>query len=239
MMGMRSSLELLAVVGVLFFVALVDANLHEHTEDEAAVKARALVASEGVGFIGSVMSSPPNAYDNGYAYASMDYFVDQCVDESLQSSNGSPLLLLSTLEVATQNILKNNRISLAIRSKSGASHNDGSERWNKATDEERAYAEKLVRLAGPAALTSRMTLLGTISGLNTLEENDVATKCFLARHPDAKMWIKFADFSFYRLDVEHIYWVGGFGDSHYIGWIDRNKYYNASTLAETSPTSSV
>ena len=34
------------------------------------------------------------------------------------------------------------------------------------------------------------------------------------------------DFRFYTLDVESIYWVGGFGDTHYIGWV-RKEYYVA------------
>lgn len=46
--------------------------------------------------------------------------------------------------------------------------------------------------------------------------------CYLAKHPDAKYWlpgnhIHTSDWS--RMVVTKVYWIGGFGDRAYIGWI--------------------
>ena len=62
--------------------------------------------------------------------------------------------------------------------------------------------------------------------MEALEEEEVerfnVSGCFLERHPDAEAWtpgnpIHRSYWS--RLVVEEVYWIGGFGDRAYIGWI--------------------
>ena len=48
---------------------------------------------------------------------------------------------------------------------------------------------------------------------------------YLQRHPKAQQWANFGDFSFYRLVVKDIYFVGGFG---VMGWITPGDYAAAS-----------
>ena len=51
-----------------------------------------------------------------------------------------------------------------------------------------------------------------------------AKACFLARHPEAEDWPTSHEYDFYTMDIEYIYWVGGFGGTHYIGFLDPDMY---------------
>ncbi|PKU23296.1 HugZ family protein [Telmatospirillum siberiense] len=39
---------------------------------------------------------------------------------------------------------------------------------------------------------------------------------FLARHPAAELYAGFGDFAFYRIDIERMHWVGGFGRARWL-----------------------
>ncbi|RXK41517.1 hypothetical protein M231_01225 [Tremella mesenterica] len=78
---------------------------------------------------------------------------------------------------------------------------------------------------GRVAFIGNMTLLPDLM----YEERKQLTKCYLSYHPDAKRWLPDAKdpphlAMWARLDVEDIYYVGGFGDSHYIGFIPVDLY---------------
>ena len=55
----------------------------------------------------------------------------------------------------------------------------------------------------------------------TLSEVAEARKLYLARYANSKYWVDFEDFSFYRMDVVDIYYVGGFG---VMGWVSASEY---------------
>ncbi|MCJ1462949.1 hypothetical protein MMC07_001553 [Pseudocyphellaria aurata] len=69
----------------------------------------------------------------------------------------------------------------------------------------------------------RFSLIGHIELLSMREVREHGIKsCFLQSHPDAKAWTPGNDIHeswWARLVVEEIYWIGGFGDRAYIGWI--------------------
>lgn len=69
----------------------------------------------------------------------------------------------------------------------------------------------------------RFSLIGYIEPIPTEEvESSKVKDCFLARHPDAKAWLPgnaIHESWWGRLVVEEVYWIGGFGDRAYIGWI--------------------
>src|ERR1700723_4800109 len=69
---------------------------------------------------------------------------------------------------------------------------------------------------------SRVTLLGNILPVPEREAAE-ARKLYLARHANSKYWVDFDDFSFYRMDVVDVYYVGGFG---VMGWISASEYYS-------------
>lgn len=76
---------------------------------------------------------------------------------------------------------------------------------------------------GSGNANDRTTLLGTLEPVPE-EELEAARITYLKKHPKAQAWIYFSDFTLYRMVVEDVYVVGGFGNSHYIGWISPEQY---------------
>jgi len=67
---------------------------------------------------------------------------------------------------------------------------------------------------------SRVTLVGNVLPLPESEVAD-ARELYLARYANSKYWVDFEDFSFYRMDVVDVYYVGGFG---VMGWVSACEY---------------
>ncbi|HVT55768.1 MAG TPA: pyridoxamine 5'-phosphate oxidase family protein, partial [Xanthobacteraceae bacterium] len=51
----------------------------------------------------------------------------------------------------------------------------------------------------------------SISGMIERTEDSAAKRRFLARHPTAQSYAEFADFGFFRIEIEHAHLVAGFG----------------------------
>jgi len=97
---------------------------------------------------------------------------------------GAPLFLLSRLALHTQNLTRDPRASLLLRRASGPA-GEGN--------------DPLAEL--------RATLIGTVS---PCAGDDLRAR-FLVVHPEAAVYIDFADFSFFTLAVERAHLIGGFG----------------------------
>ena len=102
-------------------------------------------------------------------------------------------LLLSDLAVHTRNLRRETRASLLLRGETG-------------TDEE--------ALANP-----RSSFIGSVSEVDHLREE--IREPYLEAHPHAATYIDFSDFSFYRLGVEKVRFIAGFGQ---MGWIDGDRF---------------
>lgn len=64
-----------------------------------------------------------------------------------------------------------------------------------------------------------------------MEDNDVE-QCYLGAHPEAITWFPgngIHTSRWARLVVEEVYWIGGFGDRAYIGWIPLDVWQNVTT----------
>lgn len=108
------------------------------------------------------------------------------------TADASPILLISGMAIHTQNLLADPRASLLVM-QSGAD-------------------------ADPLG-SPRATLLGTVRRID--EPGDAVRTAYLERHPSARYWIDFSDFSFFRLEVTDLYFVGGFG---VMGWVSAEGY---------------
>jgi hypothetical protein len=167
------------------------------TVREAAKNARQLVRSETIGTLSSIFPSAAGADLAGEPIGLMDYFAD-C------SGTGDPSLIAMNIATSFRNVLPTNAsISLSVR-KHTPSH-----------------------MFSPAA-HPRVALIGKL----VIEDADAEKKriegCFTKRHPDAKWWVpggKVHGGFWVRLEVERIYWVGGFGGVAYIGWIPKELYH--------------
>lgn len=78
----------------------------------------------------------------------------------------------------------------------------------------------------------RLTLVGKVESV-VQAELAAARETYLARHENAKYYVDFADFSFWRLDPVDLYYVGGFG---VMGWVEITEFTQAGPdpLAEAS-----
>jgi putative heme iron utilization protein len=106
---------------------------------------------------------------------------------------GRPIFLVSTMAMHTQNLKADPRASLLVTQADAGSDPLGA---------------------------SRVTLVGNVLPIPEVEVAD-ARELYLARYANSKYWVDFEDFSFYRMDVVDIYYVGGFG---VMGWVSASEY---------------
>jgi hypothetical protein len=85
-----------------------------------------------------------------------------------------------------------------------------------------------------ALAAGRVTLLGQARRLPEAEVAAART-AYLARHEKARFWVDFEDFSFWRLDLTDVYFVGGFAA---MDWVTADAYLRAAPdpLAEVAPS---
>ena len=106
---------------------------------------------------------------------------------------GSPLLLLSDLAEHTSNLKADHRASLLYDATGG--------------------------LDNPLTGT-RATLVGSIDRVSDRTGDPALAARYLARylahHPDAEAYAGFADFNLYRMRVERVHVVAGFGEIHWL-----------------------
>ncbi len=112
------------------------------------------------------------------------------------SEVGEPIFLISSMAMHTRNLNQNPNSTLLIlqRSKDGDSLGAG-----------------------------RVSLMGRAIKVVDEQRETVAEK-YLERNPEAKNWMGFGDFSFYKLELIDIYFVGGFG---VMGWVSADEYLAA------------
>jgi heme iron utilization protein len=110
--------------------------------------------------------------------------------------HGRPIFLISTMAMHTQNLQADPRASLLV------TQDDAS---------------------GDPLGASRVTLVGNVGTIPSTEVPE-SRDLYLAHYPNSKYWVDFEDFSFYRLDVVDVYYVGGFG---VMGWVSASDYARA------------
>lgn len=75
--------------------------------------------------------------------------------------------------------------------------------------------------SGDPLAAARLTLLGVASVAPAEEVRDL----YLGHHENARYWLDFTDFAWYRIDVEGVYFIGGFG---VMGWVTAEDYASAA-----------
>ena len=118
---------------------------------------------------------------------------------------GRPLFVFSGMSTHTQDILTNPHCSLTVAAKDFKGAADG-----------------------------RVNLLGTCTLIKTKEEQDRAKELYLQKHPGA-FWVDFGDFNWFRMEVEHCRFVGGFARA---GTVTADQYRTAvpDPIAQFGPT---
>src|ERR1700722_36388 len=109
--------------------------------------------------------------------------------------HANPVFLISTMAMHTQNVQADPRSSLLVTQPDAA---------------------------GDPLGASRVTLVGNIQPV-PVPEVPQSRGLYLARYASSRQWVDFDDFSFYRMGVADVYYVGGFGE---MGWISASEYYS-------------
>jgi heme iron utilization protein len=111
-------------------------------------------------------------------------------------ASGRAIFLISTMAMHTQNLQADSRASLLVTQ---------------------------TEAGGDPLGASRVTLMGNVLAIPKSEVAD-ARELYLDRYANSKYWVDFEDFSFYRMDVLDVYYVGGFG---VMGWVQASDYTQA------------
>lgn len=109
-------------------------------------------------------------------------------------ANGNPVIFISTLATHTKNLVKKSECSVMMQK---IDHDDV---FNSA----------------------RVTLIGKMEKVTNKEEITATRKIFFDRFPNARNFEELHDFDFYRMKIDKVYYIGGFGD---INWITAESYY--------------
>src|SRR6266702_7418182 len=119
--------------------------------------------------------------------------------------HGRPIFLISTMAMHTQNLQADSRASLLVTQPDAS---------------------------GDPLGASRVTVMGSVLAIPEPEVAE-ARRLYLERYANSKYWVDFEDFSFYRMDVVDVYYVGGFG---VMGWVPASEYDQAQVdpLADTA-----
>jgi putative heme iron utilization protein len=112
------------------------------------------------------------------------------------AERGRPIFLISTMAMHTHNLLADPHASLLVTQPDAS---------------------------GDPLGASRVTLLGNVLAIRGPEVAE-SRKLYLARYENSKYWVDYEDFSFYRMDVVDVYYVGGFG---VMGWVPAADYENS------------
>jgi len=109
---------------------------------------------------------------------------------------GRPIFLISTMAMHTQNLKADARASVLVTQDDAG---------------------------GDPLGASRVTLIGNVVPIAKAEVG-VARSLYLGRHANSRYWVDFEDFSFYRMEILDIYFVGGFG---VMGWVPAAEYLSS------------
>lgn len=175
------------------------------TSYESAILARRILHLESVGTLSTIFpdSLPPKPHNGDHRHTAdlagapiglMDYFSD------CEPATGNPTLLAVTIATSFRNEAAGSNISLSVR-------------WHPT-----AYSHQY-----SAASMPRFSLIGYLETIPPAEADELGLEgCFMGYHPDAVVWYPgngIHESRWARLVVTQVYWIGGFGDRAYIGWI--------------------
>jgi Pyridoxamine 5'-phosphate oxidase len=144
----------------------------------------------------------------------MDYISD-C------EPSGNPTILAINIATSFKNVASGSNISLSI---------NWTPPYPPKSRIESASAKNT--FAYSAANLPRFSLIGVLEKIPQadVEAQDIGA-CFVKQHNDAKYWLpgnKIHDSEWVRLVVQEVYWIGGFGDRAYIGWIPVEQWRNVT-----------
>ncbi|KAI1648745.1 pyridoxamine 5'-phosphate oxidase-domain-containing protein [Daldinia loculata] len=203
-----------------------ESNYRIPTSYESAVLGRRILALTPLGTLATVFpdSSRGRQPDGlgGVPLGLMEYVAD-CEEE------GNPTILAIKIGTTFRNVDSGSNISLA-------------QEWTPPYPPDKRIkstffdwlfgrdADTKDRVPYSAVNLPRYSLLGYIEKIDSADAKALSS-CFVDTHPDSKYWLpgnEIHESEFVRLVVTQIYWIGGFGDRAYIGWIPVDEWKNVT-----------
>ena len=181
--------------------------------EDAAIYARTLVKRESLTNVNTISHSGSS---EGKPVSFVEYYAD-CGD-------GNPVLLAIDMSTSYKNYASGSPATLSIR----VGDHPLNEHVNPKYPGSRPNS-----VAG----SPRINLRGSFVNVTT-EELPQLEACFLERHRDARWWLPgnpIHSSHFVKFEVDGVYFLGGFGDTGYIGEIPSDLYLNATTLRDQPP----
>ncbi|KAF3903031.1 hypothetical protein AA313_de0202541 [Arthrobotrys entomopaga] len=177
-----------------------DVDFRIPTVHESAILARRILRLSSVGTLSTNLPSS-DRHAQEYPIGMPDYIAD-CDP----TKPGSPTVLAMKIATSFRNVAAGSHISLSLR-------------YEPPADVAAKYS---------VASLPRFSLMTKLEDIpkDELDEGNVS-QCFTKYHPDAKWWLpgnRIHTSRWARLVVTGVYWVGGFGDRAYIGWIPAEEW---------------
>ncbi|KAF4548055.1 Hypothetical protein D9617_32g091750 [Elsinoe fawcettii] len=176
------------------------------TVHESAVQARRILRLTNLATLSTVFPSDKSGVEvqenrpaglGGAPIGLMDYYAD-C------ENSGNPTILAIGIATSFKNVNAGSNITLSLR----WHPQDG--KWHS------------------AASLPRFSLIGHLEDISDDEvKKESVTTCFVKSHPDSVAWLpgnRIHRSYWVRLIVDEVYWIGGFGDRAYIGWIPADEW---------------
>lgn len=196
------------------------------TSYESAIMARRILHLTPLGTLSTVFPSTKSRENrpsglHGTPIGLMDYVAD-C------ESEGNPTILAINIATSFKNVAAGSNISLALQ-------------WTPPYPPSKRISFPYFSLFSDtdpaptpysAANLPRFSLIGYLEKIQggVIDQMRLA-KCFTNVHPDAKYWLpgnRIHESEWVRLVVTDVYWIGGFGDRAYIGWIPVEEWRNVT-----------
>ncbi|UKZ74296.1 hypothetical protein TrVFT333_001958 [Trichoderma virens FT-333] len=192
---------------------------------ESAVMGRRVLALTKLGTLSTVFPKSSSSSDadtaerrpdglEGLPVGLLDYIAD-CEDE------GNPTILAIKIATSFKNVRAGSNITLSVE-------------WtprNKDYNEASPFAKSDSppdTVPYSAANLPRFSLIGYLEPINPdIKEAVRLASCYTTKHTDAKYWLPGNPIhasEWARLVVTQVYWIGGFGDRAYIGWIPIDEW---------------
>jgi hypothetical protein len=192
------------------------------TSYESAILARRILHLTPLGTLSTIFPTSHHTSEHtqeqrpagleGMPIGLMDYISD-C------ETSGNPTILAINIATSFKNAASGSNISLSLQ-------------WTPPYPPRSRIESMKNTFAYSAANLPRFSLLGYLEKIpaSVVEAQDIGA-CFVKQHRDAKYWLpgnKIHESEWVRLVVQEVYWIGGFGDRAYIGWIPVEQWRNVS-----------
>lgn len=190
---------------LLMLIDAVVTSAQRQTLHEAALDARRLIHNESEGTLLSVYQA--NVAPIPQLIGTPIGIMEYFAD---CSADGSPSLLMLDIAPATKNYNAGSPLTLSLR--------------------DHSFSNPLQH--------GRMYMVGSLNQIIDGVEEARVEQCFLKRHPDAEIVAPGRDVhvsNFYTMNIESIYYFGGFGNVSYIGFIPP-EIYKSIQLTSVEPS---